>query len=225
MERLSIWLLLVGFLRFTAVYFGFFDVWALRLAVFSKLDVSKWQQDLSSLSLLINPLFFSECLHCSWCCCCSFLCCFELGSLFFLSKLLLWVCGNLVRILFGHPSEVWNVQTATDCNIIIIINISEDSSFVCLFVCFWKQWQMYMDGRLQCGPCWHVRYVFFVHSTLAIGPSTKPLSSPLCMPLATSSSNASFMEPWHPRMLQACSSLQVPADHNTYSLANVLLLF
>jgi hypothetical protein len=39
MERLSIWLLLVGFLRFTAVYFGFFDVWALRLAVFSKLDV------------------------------------------------------------------------------------------------------------------------------------------------------------------------------------------
>jgi hypothetical protein len=33
--------------------------------------------------------------------------------LFFLSKLLLWVCGNLVRILFGHPSEVWNVLIAT----------------------------------------------------------------------------------------------------------------
>jgi hypothetical protein len=115
-------------------------------------------------------------------------------------------CANCYWLQHYHHHHLWGLQ-------------------LCLFVCFWIQWQMYMDGRLQCGPCWHVRYVFFVHSTLAIGPSTKPLSSPLCMPLATSSSNASFMEPWHPRMLQACSSLQVPADHNTYSLANVLILF
>jgi hypothetical protein len=41
MESLSIWLLFVGFCRLSAVYFGFFNVWALRLAVFSKLKVSK----------------------------------------------------------------------------------------------------------------------------------------------------------------------------------------
>lgn len=41
MESLSIWLLFVGFCRLSAVYFGFFNVWALRVAVFSKLKTSK----------------------------------------------------------------------------------------------------------------------------------------------------------------------------------------
>lgn len=39
MESLSIWLLFVGLCRLSAVYFGFFNVWALRVAVFSKLKV------------------------------------------------------------------------------------------------------------------------------------------------------------------------------------------
>lgn len=134
MERLSIWLLLVGFLRFTAVYFGFFDVWALRLAVFSKLDVSKWQQDPSSLSLLINPLFFSECLHCSWC---SFLCCFELG---FCSSFPSSSCG-FVAIWSGSFLAI--PVKCEMCKLLLIATLSSSSPssslrtpalFVCLFL-------------------------------------------------------------------------------------------
>eukprot|EP00252_Welwitschia_mirabilis_P002149 TRINITY_DN12065_c0_g1_i1.p1 TRINITY_DN12065_c0_g1~~TRINITY_DN12065_c0_g1_i1.p1 ORF type:complete len:133 (+),score=4.47 TRINITY_DN12065_c0_g1_i1:123-521(+) len=35
MKALSWWLMIVGSLRLSAVWFGFFDIWALRLAVFS----------------------------------------------------------------------------------------------------------------------------------------------------------------------------------------------
>ncbi|KAG9440241.1 hypothetical protein H6P81_020406 [Aristolochia fimbriata] len=35
MRALGWWLLLVGSLRLAAVWFGFFDIWALRMAVFS----------------------------------------------------------------------------------------------------------------------------------------------------------------------------------------------
>lgn len=36
MRALGWWLMLVGSLRLASVWFGFFDIWALRLAVFSK---------------------------------------------------------------------------------------------------------------------------------------------------------------------------------------------
>ncbi|CAL9022655.1 unnamed protein product [Prunus brigantina] len=36
MKALSWWLMLVGSLRLVSVWFGFFDIWALRLAVFSQ---------------------------------------------------------------------------------------------------------------------------------------------------------------------------------------------
>ncbi|KAM7479081.1 hypothetical protein LguiA_027294 [Lonicera macranthoides] len=36
MKALGWWLMLVGSLRLVSVWFGFFDIWALRLAVFSK---------------------------------------------------------------------------------------------------------------------------------------------------------------------------------------------
>lgn len=36
MELLGWWLMLVGTLRLASVWFGFVDIWALRLAVFSK---------------------------------------------------------------------------------------------------------------------------------------------------------------------------------------------
>lgn len=36
MRALGWWLLLVGSFRLASVWFGFFDIWALRLAVFSK---------------------------------------------------------------------------------------------------------------------------------------------------------------------------------------------
>ncbi|KAK4742632.1 hypothetical protein SAY87_000633 [Trapa incisa] len=35
MKALGRWLMLVGSLRLASVWFGFFDIWALRLAVFS----------------------------------------------------------------------------------------------------------------------------------------------------------------------------------------------
>lgn len=35
MKALGWWLMLVGSLRLASVWFGFFDIWALRLAVFS----------------------------------------------------------------------------------------------------------------------------------------------------------------------------------------------
>jgi hypothetical protein len=36
MKALGWWLMIVGSLRLASVWFGFFDIWALRLAVFSK---------------------------------------------------------------------------------------------------------------------------------------------------------------------------------------------
>ncbi|KAG1348117.1 hypothetical protein COCNU_06G019460 [Cocos nucifera] len=36
MRPLGLWLMLVGSLRLASVWFGFFDIWALRLAVFSQ---------------------------------------------------------------------------------------------------------------------------------------------------------------------------------------------
>ncbi|KAH0680301.1 hypothetical protein KY290_022486 [Solanum tuberosum] len=39
MELLGWWLMLVGTLRLASVWFGFVDIWALRLAVFSKTTI------------------------------------------------------------------------------------------------------------------------------------------------------------------------------------------
>ncbi|URE18505.1 ergosterol biosynthetic protein [Musa troglodytarum] len=36
MKALGWWLMLVGLLRLATVWFGFFDIWALRTAVFSR---------------------------------------------------------------------------------------------------------------------------------------------------------------------------------------------
>lgn len=51
MEALGWWLMLVGSLRLASVWFGFFDIWALRMAVFSK------TQSISS------SLFYTFCLR------------------------------------------------------------------------------------------------------------------------------------------------------------------
>lgn len=37
MEPLGVWLILVGLMRLSSVWFGFFDIWALRLAVFPEM--------------------------------------------------------------------------------------------------------------------------------------------------------------------------------------------
>nr|AFK36233.1 unknown [Medicago truncatula] len=41
MKALGWWLIAVGTLRLASVWFGFFDIWALRLAVFSKTTMSE----------------------------------------------------------------------------------------------------------------------------------------------------------------------------------------
>ncbi|KAA3453958.1 ergosterol biosynthetic protein 28 [Gossypium australe] len=41
MKALGWWLMLVGSLRLASVWFGFFDIWALRLAVFSNTTMSE----------------------------------------------------------------------------------------------------------------------------------------------------------------------------------------
>lgn len=41
MEALAWWLMLVGTARLSAVWFGFFDIWALRLAVFSTSEMTE----------------------------------------------------------------------------------------------------------------------------------------------------------------------------------------
>lgn len=41
MKALGWWLIAVGTLRLISVWFGFFDIWALRLAVFSKTTMSE----------------------------------------------------------------------------------------------------------------------------------------------------------------------------------------
>ncbi|KAL9313489.1 hypothetical protein ACSQ67_018941 [Phaseolus vulgaris] len=40
MKALGWWLIAVGTLRLASVWFGFFDIWALQLAVFSKTTTS-----------------------------------------------------------------------------------------------------------------------------------------------------------------------------------------
>ncbi|CAD6272725.1 unnamed protein product [Miscanthus lutarioriparius] len=37
------WLMLVGSLRLASVWFGFFDIWALRVAVFSQTETAQPQ--------------------------------------------------------------------------------------------------------------------------------------------------------------------------------------
>lgn len=41
MRALGWWLSLVGFLRLSSVWFGFFNIWALRMAVFSKTSMTE----------------------------------------------------------------------------------------------------------------------------------------------------------------------------------------
>ncbi|KAL5560910.1 hypothetical protein UlMin_030657 [Ulmus minor] len=41
MKPLGWWLMLLGSLRLISVWFGFFDIWALRLAVFSKSEMTE----------------------------------------------------------------------------------------------------------------------------------------------------------------------------------------
>ncbi|XP_044509975.1 ergosterol biosynthetic protein 28-like [Mangifera indica] len=41
MKALGWWLMLVAFLRLASVWFGFFDIWALRLAVFSNTTMTE----------------------------------------------------------------------------------------------------------------------------------------------------------------------------------------
>ncbi|KAG4193979.1 hypothetical protein ERO13_A06G027600v2 [Gossypium hirsutum] len=41
MKALGWWLMLVGSLRLASVWFGFFDIWALRLAVFSSTSMTE----------------------------------------------------------------------------------------------------------------------------------------------------------------------------------------
>ncbi|GJP86175.1 hypothetical protein CLOP_g16233, partial [Closterium sp. NIES-67] len=40
MKPLGYWLLLVAFARFSSVYFGYFNIWALQVAVYSKRTMS-----------------------------------------------------------------------------------------------------------------------------------------------------------------------------------------
>ncbi|CAD5179847.1 ergosterol biosynthetic protein 28-like [Musa acuminata AAA Group] len=40
MKALSWWLMVVGALRLASVWFGFFDIWALRMAVFSQTQMT-----------------------------------------------------------------------------------------------------------------------------------------------------------------------------------------
>ncbi|KMS99670.1 hypothetical protein BVRB_1g021760 [Beta vulgaris subsp. vulgaris] len=41
MKALSWWLILLGLLRLASVWFGFFDIWALRRAVFAQTDMTE----------------------------------------------------------------------------------------------------------------------------------------------------------------------------------------
>uniref|UniRef100_A0A2C9U1L3 Uncharacterized protein n=1 Tax=Manihot esculenta TaxID=3983 RepID=A0A2C9U1L3_MANES len=68
MKALGWWLMLVGSLRLASVWFGFFDIWALRLAVFSKTTSKLFILSLLEKSLLASYLLFglaaSQCHLC-----------------------------------------------------------------------------------------------------------------------------------------------------------------
>ncbi|KAJ6391326.1 hypothetical protein OIU77_025330 [Salix suchowensis] len=60
MKALGWWLMLVGSLRLASVWFGFVDIWALRLAVFSKATSKLLSfHSLSISSKSQSPLFFA----------------------------------------------------------------------------------------------------------------------------------------------------------------------
>ncbi|KAL2651431.1 hypothetical protein R1flu_019559 [Riccia fluitans] len=41
MRPLGVWLIIVGLVRLSSVWFGFFDIWALRMAVFSQTEMTE----------------------------------------------------------------------------------------------------------------------------------------------------------------------------------------
>lgn len=53
MEALGWWLMLVGSLRLASVWFGYFDIWALRLAVYSKSSRQSLCPSLSHIMLIV----------------------------------------------------------------------------------------------------------------------------------------------------------------------------
>ncbi|XWS21339.1 hypothetical protein CRYUN_Cryun30bG0047000 [Craigia yunnanensis] len=79
MEALGLWLMLVGSLRLASVWFGFFDIWALRLAVFSNTTSMVFMRkhaivlNLFYLTLLLHEVFievaeiFSSTFYCFYC--------------------------------------------------------------------------------------------------------------------------------------------------------------
>lgn len=96
MKALSWWLMVVGSLRLASVWFGFFDIWALRLAVFSKSP---------STSLSFSFLFWSKLLL--FLCSFHFYLSFSLFSVWFLN----WVfLPSFVSVLRLEKKEDWSMN-------------------------------------------------------------------------------------------------------------------
>ncbi|RWV91004.1 hypothetical protein GW17_00046743 [Ensete ventricosum] len=53
MKVLGWWLMMVGALRLASVWFGFFDIWALRMAVFSQTQSTNYISPFLSPSMLL----------------------------------------------------------------------------------------------------------------------------------------------------------------------------
>ncbi|KAG6543462.1 hypothetical protein Mapa_015132 [Marchantia paleacea] len=115
MRALGIWLIVVGLVRLSSVWFGFFDIWALRMAVFSKTEMSEihgrtfgtWTLLTCTLCIICamnlddKPLYLTTLL--------SFV--YALGH--FITEVLIYetmAIKNLATVsLFAVPSLVWMI--------------------------------------------------------------------------------------------------------------------
>uniref|UniRef100_A0A0D6R8W6 Ergosterol biosynthetic protein 28 n=1 Tax=Araucaria cunninghamii TaxID=56994 RepID=A0A0D6R8W6_ARACU len=104
MKGLSWWLMLVGMARLSSVWFGFFDIWALRLAVFSRTDMTEVHGRTFGVWTLLT---------CTLC----FMCAFNIenGPLYLVTFLsFFYALGHfLTEYLIYHTMAIVNLATVT----------------------------------------------------------------------------------------------------------------
>ncbi|XP_021754665.1 ergosterol biosynthetic protein 28-like isoform X1 [Chenopodium quinoa] len=115
MKPLGWWLMLVGSLRLASVWFGFFDIWALRLAVFSQSDMTEVHGRTFGVWTLLT---------CTLC----FLCAFNLDNKpLYLATFLsfIYALGHFVtEYLIYHTMTIANLST-----------VGFFAAFLCTYVC------------------------------------------------------------------------------------------
>ncbi|KAK9047574.1 hypothetical protein V6N11_053413 [Hibiscus sabdariffa] len=121
MKALGWWLMLVGSLRLLSVWFGFFDIWALRLAVFSNTTMTEVHGRTFGVWTLLT---------CTLC----FLCAFNLENkpLYLVTFLsFIYAFGHfLTEYLFYHTMALSNLTTVGIFAAVVLSSIARDIDYM-----------------------------------------------------------------------------------------------